>query len=234
MGGGSSRPGHPPSSDAAVGVLAAGVAHDFNNAITALRALLYLLGIETGPHASLTQCQSIVDRCSDLSRWLFSATSGAARKSTTACVPVDLNGCVRDAVALASGALPSSVRIQLALANEPAMVRSPPDLITYVIVHLVQNAADALPAGGTISTRVVGRGGEHLGVIVEDEGLGMDLETSRRAFEPFFTTKAPREGLGLSNVRRIVQALGGTVTLASTLGQGTRVTVMLPSASAPG
>jgi signal transduction histidine kinase len=113
------------------------------------------------------------------------------------------------------------------------MVRSPPDLIAYVIVQLVQNATDALPSGGTISTRVIGREGDHLGVIVEDAGLGMDLETSRRAFDPFFTTKAPREGLGLSNVRRIVQALGGTVTLASTLGQGTRITLTLPSASPP-
>ena len=233
VGDGLSCPGHPPSFDAAVGVLAAGVAHDFNNAITALRALLYLVGVETGPLASLAQCESIVDRCSDLSRWLFSATSNAARYSTADCGPVDLNTCVRDAVALASGALPSSVRIDLALANEPIVVRSAPGLIAYVIVHLVQNATDALPGGGTISTRVVGRRGEHLGVIVEDAGLGMAPETLRRAFEPFFTTKAPKEGLGLSNVRRIVQALGGTVTLTSTLGQGTIVRVSLPSASPP-
>ena len=158
----------------------------------------------------------------------------AARENTAGCDLVDLNVCVQEAVALFNGAAPSAVRIDLALANEPLMVRSAPGLIAYVIVQLVQNATDALPGGGSISTRVVGRGGEHFGVIVQEAGLGMDPETLRRAFDPFFTTKAQREGLGLSNVRRIVQALGGTVTLASTLGQGTCVTVSLPSVSPTG
>jgi signal transduction histidine kinase len=229
--GGAAKSEPPPPCGAVVSVLSAGVAHDFNNAITALRAVLYVAAAEAGPIASLAQGQSIVDRCSDLTRWLFSVTSGSAWPGTAGYDVVDLNSCVRDAVAVLSRSLPSSVRIQLELAEEPALVRAAPDLIAYVMVQLVQNASEALPDGGTIATRVVGRAGEHLGVIVEDAGFGMDGETLRRAFEPFFTTKVSSVGLGLSNARRVVQALGGTLTLTSTLGQGTRATVALPGAS---
>jgi signal transduction histidine kinase len=103
------------------------------------------------------------------------------------------------------------------------------DLLAGAVENLVRNAVEAMPEGGSIVLGVK-RSGDAVLVRVEDDGEGMDPRRAARAFEDFFTTKAQGSGLGLAFVRRVVEAHGGEVTLASRLGVGTTVELRLPVA----
>lgn len=102
-----------------------------------------------------------------------------------------------------------------------------------VLRNLITNAAKYRDPQRRLALRVQARRqGERIEIAVVDNGLGMDTETQAHAFDPYYraTTAVPGHGLGLSIVRRTIEAIGGTVDLASTLGEGTRVTVAVPAA----
>jgi two-component system, cell cycle sensor histidine kinase and response regulator CckA len=126
-------------------------------------------------------------------------------------------------------------------------VRSDPAQLQQVLLNLVMNARDSMLRGGQIRirtsrTRVIGKRGAHrdlppgvyVSLCVEDTGCGMREEVRARIFEPFFSTKKPGKGtgLGMSMVYGIVKQAGGAVSVSSTLGKGTRVSILLPQAVA--
>jgi len=211
-------------------VLAASVAHDFNNAISALGAHLYVVAQSVGKLLALEECQLVLARCADSTRRLvaLSASSEGEQRSMT------LGRIINDALRMAQYLLPQSVRVVTELKVDSARVRLDPDLAVHVVINLLLNARDAMPTGGTITirTRATSRACQ---LTLEDTGSGMAPEVLARAFEPFFTTKLPGRGtgLGLANVRRIVESAGGTVKLDSKLAVGTRVTIDLPRDADP-
>lgn len=218
---------------AAIGLLTANVAHDFNNALTALRAQLYFAELQLGPSAALVECQMIVDRCCGLTDWLLQTISPRRTAALAADRGVtDLGRCVGDAVRAVQQLFPSNIRVQLDLAEEAWVVSMEPNSIVHALLNLLMNARDALPDGGTIEIGIQAIGATRCRLCVADTGSGMAPETLQRAFEPFFTTKAPGHGtgLGLPSVRRIVERAGGRVTIESEPGKGTCVTVELPRA----
>jgi signal transduction histidine kinase len=211
-------------------VLAASVAHDFNNAISALRAHLYVVAQSVGKLLLLDECQLVLARCADSTRRLVALC--AANEGDLRSIP--LGRIIGDALRIAQHLLPQSVHVVTELEAGSARVRFDPDLAVHVVINLLLNARDAMPTGGTITirTRASSRACQ---LTLDDTGAGMAPEVLARAFEPFFTTKAVGRGsgLGLANVRRIVEAAGGTVALHSKPAAGTRVTIELPRDSDP-
>jgi PAS domain S-box-containing protein len=215
----------------ATGVIAASVAHDLNNALTALKAQLYVARHRADPRGALADCDLIVDRCSALLVGLL-AFSNEGRRETRV---VELRRAASEAIVMAKALLPMNVAVATDFGGDAAWVALDPSQASQAILNLLLNARDALPAGGRITVRVSVRESGGCRLVVEDNGHGMSHATLARALEPFFTTKAPGRGsgLGLTSVRWIIEGGGGAVSIASELGQGTRVALDLPACPPP-
>jgi signal transduction histidine kinase len=118
------------------------------------------------------------------------------------------------------------------LAEGGAVINASPDQVRQVILNLVLNAIQAMPKGGTLTIRTATQaenGSRACLVVVEDAGTGMPPEVRARVLEPFFSTRPGRMGLGLAICREIVSEHGGTLSIDSRPGEGTRVTVEIPA-----
>jgi signal transduction histidine kinase len=130
-------------------------------------------------------------------------------------------------------ALPSEVRIDVRLPDTLPPVRVDRTLMARALTNLIENALQAMPSGGTF-TVAGARDAQHVRLELRDTGVGMDDENVRRAFEPYFSTKTAGSGLGLANARRNIELCGGTISLSSTPGAGTSVTLTLPTETPAG
>ncbi len=238
----------------AIGRLAGGVAHDFNNMLTAIKGYSELLLGELEPgtrsHYEARQIQRAAEQASSLPEQLLAF----ARKQPLEAQLVDINKLATTASQLLRHLIGERIELITIPAPQPAFSMVDPDRVEQILVNLALNARDAMPAGGSltiaISTTQISReatptqdggapdSGGHAGsfvvISVADDGQGMDTETRDRAFEPFFTTK-PRgtgSGLGLASVHGTVSQSGGFVQLESEPGRGTTVRLLFPAAAA--
>ena len=231
----------------ALGRLAGGVAHDYNNLTTAMLGYAALV-METLPEgdarrADLAEIQHAAERAADLSHQLLAFS----RKQVIRSRRVAWNDVVTGTERMLGRLVGEHITFRSVLAADLPPVWSDPGQLQQILVNLVVNARDAMPGGGvlTVETDAVVIAGDHLlehvdaqpgphvCLRVRDTGVGMDAATQRRVFEPFFTTKVRGKGtgLGLATVYGIVRQSGGHVTLDSTVGVGTTVSVYLPAAS---
>ena len=229
----------------AVGRLAGGVAHDFNNLLTVILggAAALQLELPDGPLAELVaEIDDAGRRATALTRQLLAFS----RRQVLTPVQLDLGGVVRDSLRVLARVIGEDIELRLALASEPLPMVADASQIEQVLLNLVVNAREAMPAGGrlTITTALVHRAPRGPAeaptswalLIVSDTGCGVDPQVRAQMFEPFFTTK-PRgqgSGLGLSTVQAVVDGLGGHVEVDSEVGQGTDLRVFLPSRVATG
>jgi signal transduction histidine kinase/CheY-like chemotaxis protein len=216
----------------AVGALADGVAHDFNNVLTVISGNAQLALVEGVPEPSGTRLREIVhasERASGLVRQLLSFSRPDAAKARV----VDLNDELVGTLPILQRLIPSNVMLTADLAEEPLPVVGDPVQLEQVLLNLAVNARDAMPAGGTLSFSTLAEGGT-VRLVVEDTGAGMDAATRERIFDPFFTTKPAGEGtgLGLATTYGIVTQAGGTIQVDSQPGEGTTFTIELPRAAA--
>jgi signal transduction histidine kinase/ActR/RegA family two-component response regulator len=217
----------------AVGQLAGGIAHDFNNLLLAISGNAELL--QESPALGMREQEDVrefVDaagRAANLTRQLLAYS----RPTHDDLGPVDLNSMVTAIQTLLMRLLGENIVIATDLDPRAPTILGTQSRVEQIVVNLAVNARDAMSAGGElrISTKVEPDGAQAR-LVVEDTGDGMDDATAARAFEPFFTTKEVGigTGLGLATVYGIVEQAGGTITLASRAGQGTRVDVLLPVA----
>ena len=217
----------------AVGLLAGGVAHDFNNVLTAIMGAATLLrsslaGKDHNP-AHLDAIESAAERGARLTRQLLAFGS----KQMLEPEALDLNTIVDGLSSMLRRLIPATIRVELQLEPGLAAVFVDAGQVEQIIVNLVLNARDAMPDGGTLTlVTATGLPGQRTVVLeVRDSGVGMDLVTQARIFEPFFTTKLPGvgTGLGLSTVYGIVKQSRGTVTVSSAPGRGSAFRVEFPS-----
>ncbi|MBZ0153175.1 MAG: response regulator [Planctomycetes bacterium] len=220
----------------AVGRLAGGVAHDINNLLTGILGHLSLalqqLPASHPAGADLRAARSAVDNGAAVVRQLLAF----ARRDRSEPRVIDVGERVRDGEILLRRLLREDIDLRITVGPGPHHVRIDPVQLQQVVVNLVLNARDAMPAGGRLQIDVDRRADAHeVVVVVADTGVGMSEQVLRHAFEPFFTTKAIGEGtgLGLSSCYAIVEQAGGTIRIDSHPGQGTRVTVTLPAAPLP-
>jgi PAS domain S-box-containing protein len=233
----------------AIGQLTSGVAHDFNNLLTACLGNLELAKDRIAAR-QFDVLPSLVDRATEAAERGATLTAkllAFARRQHLEMRPFDLNQLIRDALDLLPPMLGPTVRIDARLADGLWPALSDPGQVESALVNLAVNARDAMPAGGTLTIETANlsagdlrlpaslRGGEHVLFSVRDDGVGMDEIVRARAFEPFFTTKdvGKGTGLGLSMVHGLANQSGGAVAIDSAPGEGTRVIMYLPRASAP-
>lgn len=209
-----------------LGLLASGVAHDFNNILAAIRVNAELMERRTRDAEQaqiLGEIDHAVARASELCRQLLAY----AGRTPTPLGPVSLASVIDDVRRLASPSMPKDVRLEIDAPDDLPPVNGEASQLRQVLLNLVLNAVDAIGARkGTV--RVVARAdGELVRLSVEDDGDGMDPDTLARIFDPFFTTKAKGRGLGLAAVAGIVKSHEGTLDVTSTRGRGTRFDVAL-------
>ncbi len=221
----------------ALGQLAGGIVHDFNNLLMVIGGCGEVLVSRLGDAPELTRLTTEIQHATDRAAGLASQLLAFSRKHSADHRLLELNEVVREAVDMLSRLLPESVVIELDLDPWTGLVRADPGNMEQVLVNLVINARDALPDGGTIrieTRRVPATPDRAVSVAllrVVDDGIGMDSETRARLFEPFFTTKPSGEGtgLGLAVVYGIVTQSAGTIRVESERGKGTTFEVALPT-----
>jgi len=217
-----------------VGTLAAGVAHDFSNLLTALQGHLALADRTLAPdHAarrSLKMVEKVVKQGVSMTRNLLTF----AHQMPSAKVPCNLAETVADVMQLFRHVMPSNIDLSTLLRDDSLWVRADRTQLQQVLMNLLLNARDAMPSGGklTISVDAARTGDVVTGALlsVEDTGTGIAPQTMEHIFEPFFTTKerGKGSGLGLAMVHGIVTDHGGRITAHSTVGVGTRFDIELP------
>lgn len=228
----------------AVGQLASGVAHDFNNLITAIFGYTSLARRTLSPNHPATRA---LDRVDAAARQAAGVTRGLltfSRESSAEKKPIQLGRAVLDTVQLLRRMLPPNIELRAKLENEKIdWIYADSTQIQQVVMNLAINARDAMPEGGRLNITVAAARPEHglngdtaryVALKVEDSGHGMSPAVMARIFEPFFTTKPPGQGtgLGLPIIHGIVKDHEGSVSVQSTPGQGSTVTVLLPRCEA--
>jgi len=228
----------------ALGQLAGGIAHEFNNFLSIILGYSDLLETEAGENETLRrECAEIknaTQKAASLTRQLLAFS----RKQVVEPRALDLNAAIWETHKLLRRLIPANVDIIPVLQSDLGKVQGDPAQIQQILINLAINARDAMPQGGkvTIETSEVEldqefashhpevQPGKYVMLSVNDTGQGMDADTASHIFEPFFTTKAQGKGtgLGLSTIYGIVKQSGGYITVASVLGRGTTFRVYLP------
>jgi len=229
--------------------LAGGVAHDFNNMLTAILGYSELLSEQIGPDKpigqDLREIMAAAERAAALTKQLLAFS----RKQVFSLVAVDVTQVVRTVKPMLQRLLGERITIATALAEDLVPVMADVAQLEHLLVNLSVNARDAMPEGGvlTFTTANVALDasfardhpgavvGPHVMVSVADTGIGMASEVQDRIFEPFFTTKETGQGtgLGLAAVYGTVKQLGGYIGVDSHLGRGTTFSLYLPKGARP-
>jgi PAS domain S-box-containing protein len=213
----------------ALGTLAGGIAHDLNNTLVPVVALSKTMAKQldsaSRAHGQAMLIHQAALRATDLVKQIVAFS----RKQTPEKRVFDLAAVARDTIKMMRASIPSTIRLETAVAPVPPMLGDPGQL-HQVILNLVTNAAQAIGAKpGRIQIGLVPVG-DLLCLTVADTGCGMDETTRARMFEPFFTTRPVNEGtgLGLSVVHGIVTSHGGRIDVHSQPEEGTEITIWLP------
>jgi len=232
----------------AVGQLAGGMAHEFNNYLGIVLGYSDLLleeaGATEGLRRNVAEIKAATQRAASLTRKLLALS----RRQVLEPKVLDVNAAVWETHKLLRRLIPGNIDLVPVLEPNLSPVRVDPAQIQQILINLVVNARDAMPQGGKVvietanvelDEEYAGRHievqpGSYVMLAVNDNGSGIDAQTQARIFEPFFTTKQEGKGtgLGLSTVYGIVRQSGGHITVDSALREGTRFCVYLPSTAA--
>jgi two-component system, cell cycle sensor histidine kinase and response regulator CckA len=233
----------------AVGRLARGVAHDFNNVLAAIVGSAELLEQqhEAGDpsHIEAVEIRKAAERGASFTKQLMAFS----RRQTLEPQPVNLHAAARGFESTLQRIIGSDVSTTVRTEGPATVVRMEPGQLEQILMNLAVNARDAMPAGGTLditidTVEVDERNAasypgmpnyRYARVAVKDSGVGIAADMQRKVFEPFFTTKESNKGtgLGLSIVYSIARDAGGTVTVQSEPGKGTTFEVLLPIIPSP-
>jgi len=228
----------------AVEQLAGGIAHNFNNLLTAVLGYTELLlqrHTNDEDHEDLEEVQKAAQRGAVLTRQLLAFS----RKQTPRARDVDVAAKVADLEGMMAGLVRENIALTCALPEQPVIVRIDPGEFEEIVINLVLNARDAMPSGGAITIAVdrvtasdaVGvelEPGRYVRLAVSDTGVGIPADVRAHLFEPFFTTKEQGAGigLGLASVYGIVRQCHGAIAVGSEPNQGSTFTIYLPDAGA--
>ena len=229
----------------AVGRLAGGVAHDFNDLLTVILGYSNLLLEQLQENRVLYQEVDEIKRAADRAAALTQQLLTFGRRQALSLSPVDLNSIIEAQRDVLRGLVGEEVELTLKLATDLALTRVEPGQVEQMVTNLAANARDAMPWGGLLSIETanavldaagarhcVVQPGSYVTITVTDTGQGMDAATLARLFEPFFTTKEPGKGtgLGLSSIYAVARQCGGNILVSSERGHGSRFTIYLPCA----
>jgi two-component system cell cycle sensor histidine kinase/response regulator CckA len=228
----------------AMGQLAGGVAHDFNNMLTVISGYSEILLRQCQADNSMTvkieEIRKAAKRSASLTRQLLAFS----RKQVLQAEVIDLNSLIENMGKMLCRLIGENIEIVTVLNPDIRKIKADPGQIEQVVMNLVVNARDAMPNGGKIVIETTGvdldvaderahvgvKAGQYLRLAISDTGCGIDAETQKHIFEPFFTTKelGKGTGLGLSTVYGIVKQSEGNIWVSSEVGKGTTFNIYLP------
>lgn len=223
----------------AIGRLAGGVAHDFNNILGIISGYAELLELNAQQQAERTRAEKIIsatEKAASLTRQLLAF----GRKQVMSLRLLDLSAVMEGLSSMVDCQMSAEVQVSIQANKNLGLVRADQSQLEQVIMNLTANAREAMPEGGTLTIRIDKYEsckdaelppGEYVRLSVSDTGIGMTDEVQSRVFEPFFTTKKTGSGLGLSTVYGIVKQSGGYITVQSTPQQGATFSVFMPVVS---
>jgi two-component system, NtrC family, sensor histidine kinase HydH len=230
---------------AALGEMAAGLAHEIRNPLGAIKGAAQLLMTSDGPQSAQTHhsenaefLQIIVEEANRLNNVVtrFLDYARAERPGRDGADKVDLNNVVRKTVQLLQKEPLKSIDVRVRTDEQLPQVAGDPESLLQVFLNLGQNALQAMPDGGTLEILTTRRRRSRLGygqfceVRFRDTGIGIPRDRLKKLFIPFYTTKQKGTGLGLAISHRIINQHGGTIEVRSTIGQGSTFSVFLPAA----
>jgi len=225
-----------------IGRLAGGIAHDFNNLLTVINGYSDLILTQLTADNPLRDAVEEIHKAGNRAAALTGQLLAFSRKQVMQMKPMSLDRAVSDLQPMLTRLVGEDVEVSLLLNSAPELVLADPHQIEQVLLNLVVNARDAMPAGGKLTLETAlddsspadSASAGHVILAVADNGVGMDEETLQRIFEPFFTTKPTGKGtgLGLSMVQGIVAQSGGAIEVSSRPGMGTTFRIRLPRYSA--
>jgi signal transduction histidine kinase len=233
----------------AVGLLASGVAHDFNNILTVISGQCHLVlsqaGLDAGGRKRIEEIDRAAERAASLTRQLLAFS----RRQVLQLLVLDLNRVLHEMSGMLACVIGEDVLMECELTPDLGRVKADRGQIEQVVVNLAANARDAMPRGGKLTLRTKNVAvdesraprseelptGQYVAFSVSDRGEGMTKEVLSRIFEPFYTTKelGHGTGLGLSTVYGIVMQSGGFIEVSSVPGEGSTFEVLLPRVSEP-
>ncbi|MCK6523506.1 PAS domain S-box protein [Myxococcota bacterium] len=229
-----------------LGVMAGGLAHDFNNLIAVVLAGLELVSRQVTDRPTALRQLGRMRAAMERSAQLVAQLLAFGRRQVTQRQPLDLNQLIEDRLDLLRGTIPADISVELSLGSSWAILADPTQL-EQALMNLVVNALDAMPGGGRLEICTADRSlapieaaalrvepGDYVSLTVRDTGTGMSDEVRERIFDPFFTTKPMGQGtgLGLPSTYGIITAHGGAVTVDTTLGLGSAFELLLPVSAA--
>ncbi len=227
----------------ALGTLAGGIAHNFNNFLMGIQGNVSLMLLETDPNHPNYKRLKNIEKSIDSGSKLTSQLLGYTREGRYEVKPISLNQVVKEA-SDTFDATKKEIRVHQELSEDLFGINADQGQIKQVLLDLYVNAADAMPRGGDLFLKTINvthkditgkpyrvNPGRYVLLTIVDTGVGMDKTTMDRIFDPFFTTKglSKATGLGLASVYGIVKAHGGYIDVDSKKGHGTTFSIYLPS-----
>jgi signal transduction histidine kinase len=223
---------------AALGEMAAGLAHEIRNPLGAIKGAAQLLGKPSSAEETAEFLEIIVEEANRLNNVVtrFLDYARSERPGREGAGKVDLNIVVRKTEQLLRQDLAKNLELRVRIDDQLPQIAGDPESLMQVFLNLGQNALQAMPDGGTLEILTTRRRRSRLGygqfaeVRFRDTGHGIPRDKLKKLFIPFYTTKQKGTGLGLAISHRIVNQHGGTIEVRSTLGQGSTFSVFLPAA----
>jgi hypothetical protein len=228
----------------AVGRLAGGVAHDFNNMLTVIAGYNRMILDEVSPIGPVHEYAEEISQAAERAGSLTNQLLAFSRRQIVKPLVINVNAVVDQTKKMLRHLIGEDIALQFSLSPDAGNIRADPGHVEQAIINLAVNARDALPTGGVLTietsnieldeiyagTHVDVVPGDYVMIAVSDTGIGMDAETKRHIFEPFFTTKETGKGtgLGLATVYGIVKQAGGDVWVYSEPNHGTTFKLYFP------
>jgi PAS domain S-box-containing protein len=216
---------------AAIGATAGMVGHDIRNPLQAITGDVYLAKVELAsvPDAeckanaleSLTEIEKNISYINKIVQDL----QDYARPLNPAAKEIDLQSLIEDLIK--KNGIPEEVNVSVKIQKEAASIVADPEIIRRVLANLVTNALQAMPEGGKLTIGTTKEADDTV-ITVQDTGVGIPQEVRAKLFTPLFTTKSKGQGFGLAVVKRMIEAMNGTITFESEIGKGTKFILRLP------
>jgi PAS domain S-box-containing protein len=217
-----------------IGMLAGGVAHEFNNVLAGIQGAVELLSMHAGGNPQARPYLDVIRRMADRAAELTRQLLAYSRQGKYTPVSIPLDRVLSETLPTIRTSLPPGVELSTECDDALPPVHVDVAQMKQVLVGLCLNAAEAMTGGGRLSVRTYsGPGDGRIVLEVSDTGPGIDAKAMPRIFDPFFTTKGVGRGMGLAAIRGIIDSHGGEIRFVSREGKGTTCTVLLPMSAGP-